>query len=26
MLIITFSVVIAVNRIPGFGDVRLRSN
>jgi len=25
MLIITFSVVVAVNRIPGFGDVRLRT-
>ena len=26
MLVITFAVVIAVNRIPGFGGVRLRSN
>ena len=25
MLIITFAVVIAVNRIPGFGDARLRN-
>jgi iron(III) transport system permease protein len=25
MLIITFTVVIAVNRIPGFGDVRMRT-
>jgi iron(III) transport system permease protein len=25
MLVITFAVVIAVNRIPGFGDVRLRN-
>jgi iron(III) transport system permease protein len=25
MLAITFAVVIAVNRIPGFGDVRLRN-
>jgi iron(III) transport system permease protein len=25
MLIITFAVVIAVNRIPGFGGVRLRA-
>ncbi|MEA2905054.1 MAG: iron(III) transport system permease protein [Alphaproteobacteria bacterium] len=25
MLLITFAVVIAVNRIPGFGDLRLRS-
>ncbi len=26
MLIITFAVVIAVNRIPGFGTIRLRSS
>jgi iron(III) transport system permease protein len=25
MLVITFAVVIAVNRIPGFGDARLRN-
>jgi iron(III) transport system permease protein len=25
MLAITFAVVIAVNRIPGFGDARLRN-
>jgi len=25
MLLITFAVVIAVNRIPGFGDARLRN-
>jgi len=25
MLIITFSVVVAVNRIPGFGNVRFRN-
>jgi len=25
MLVVTFAVVILVNRIPGFGDVRLRS-
>jgi len=25
MLIITFAVVIAVNRIPGFGTVRFRT-
>ncbi len=25
MLIITFAVVIAVNRIPGFGNVRFRT-
>jgi iron(III) transport system permease protein len=25
MLLITFAVVIAVNRIPGFGAVRLRN-
>jgi len=25
MLIITFAVVVAVNRIPGFGAVRLRN-
>jgi hypothetical protein len=26
MLAITFAVVIAVNRIPGFGDARLRNS
>jgi len=26
MLLITFAVVIAINRIPGFGNVRLRNN
>jgi iron(III) transport system permease protein len=26
MLVITFAVVIAANRIPGFGGVRLRNN
>jgi iron(III) transport system permease protein len=25
MLVITFTVVVAVNRIPGFGGVRLRT-
>ena len=25
MLVITFAVVIAVNRIPGFGEARLRN-
>jgi hypothetical protein len=25
MLVITFAVVIAVNRIPGFGSVRFRN-
>jgi hypothetical protein len=25
MLLITFAVVIAVNRIPGFGNVRFRT-
>jgi hypothetical protein len=26
MLIVTFTVVILINRIPGFGGVRLRNN
>jgi iron(III) transport system permease protein len=25
MLVITFGIVVAVNRIPGFGDARLRN-
>jgi hypothetical protein len=26
MLIITFAVIVAINRIPGFGGVRLRNS